>query len=531
MLVRLRMADRRVIAPPALALALLGALVQGCTVGPDFLPPEAKTPAAWTNEALTAAPRKEPVSAVDAASDPVPAWWTSFGDPLLTSLIERAAAANLDLRQAVLRIAEARAQRDIAGAAQWPSLSGNASYARERISEKTAMASLLSAFGAAPGSPAAGGVSRALPGLQNPFGQYQYGFDASWEVDLFGRVRRSIEAADADAAATVEDGRDVLISLLGEVARTYIDLRGAQLRQSILEENIATQRDAFDLARDRRRAEMGNDLDVANAAAQVTSTQALLPAVKTRIIQDIDELSFLLALEPGALQAELAVAKPVPPVPPQVPIGLPSALLRRRPDIRNAEAQLHAATARVGFAVADLFPRLTLNANAGFQAQHFGDLSNWAGRYFSIGPTLELPIFDAGQRAATVRLQDTKAKEAAVVYARTVLAALHDVDNALAAYGPEQSRRASLEGTVAQNRDALMLAQDRYSSGVTNFLDVLDAERSLQQTELSLADSRMMVSIDLVALYKALGGGWEAPPGIALDAHRAGPAETLEGSH
>lgn len=519
-------ADRRMNLHLLFAAALLGTLVQGCTVGPDFVPPKAETPAAWANETLTEAQR----SAVHATPDTVPAWWTSFGDPTLTSLIERAAAANLDLRQAVLRIAEARAQRDIAGAAQWPSLSGNASYARERISEKTAMASLLSSFGAAAGGPPAGGVSHALPGLQNPFGQYQYGFDASWEIDLFGRVRRSVEAADADAAATVEDGRDVLVSLLGEVARTYIDLRGAQLRQSILEENLATQQDVLDLARDRRLAGVGNDLDVANAAAQVTSTQALLPAAKTRIIQDINQLSFLLALEPGALDVELAAAKPVPPVPPQIPIGLPADILRRRPDIRNAEAQLHAATARVGVAVADLFPRLTLDASVGFQAQHFGDLGNWAGRFFSIGPNLELPIFNGGQREATVRLQDTKAKEAAIVYARTVLAALHDVENALAAYGPEQSRRASLEATVAQNRDALMLARHRYASGVTNFLDVLDAERSLQQTELSLADSATMVSIDLVVLYKALGGGWELHPGAALDADGGEPAGMQAGA-
>jgi len=517
-------ANLRMIARPAIAAVLLGALVQGCTVGPDFVPPKADTPASWTGKALTPVPANKETSAVAVTPITVAAWWTSFDDPMLTSLAERAAASNLDLRRAVLRIAEARAERDIAAAGQWPNLSGNGSYTRERISEKTALTSLLGGFGGAAGGPT-GGVSMALPGLQNPFNQFQYGFDASWEIDLFGRVRRSVEAADADTAASIEDSRDVLVSLLGEVARAYIDLRGAQLRRSILGENLATERDVLALARDRRRAGTGNDLDVANAAAEVTSTEAQLPAVRTRMTQDINQLSFLLALEPGALGAELEAAKPVPPIPPQVPIGLPADIVRRRPDIRNAEAQLHAATARVGVAVADLFPRLTLNADVGLQAQRFGDLGNWASRFFSIGPNLELPIFSGGQRQATVRLQDVKAKEAALAYARAVLAALHDVENALAAYGPEQSRRASLEATAAQNRDALTLARQRYASGVTTFLDVLDAERTLQQTELSLADSTTAVSTDLVALYKALGGGWELQPSAANDAGAGAHAE------
>lgn len=488
------------------ALLLSGALLAGCTVGPNFAPPKAETPANWT-----ATPQAK-ASVVTPAPIAAAAWWQSFRDPTLNSLTERAAASNLDLRQAVVRIEEARAQRDVAAAGEFPTLSATSSYERERISEKTAFTSLLGSLGGAgagAGHGPAGGVSGALPGLQNPFGQWQYGFNSSWEIDLFGRVRRSVEAADADAQSSIEGRNDVLVSLQAEVARNYIDLRAAQLRRSVLADNLATARDILQLARDRRRAQLGNDLDVANAAAQVTSTEAQLPTEQTRITQDINRLSFLLGLMPGALVAELDAVKPVPPVPPVVPIGLPGDIVRRRPDIREAEAGLHAATARVGVAVADLFPRLTLSADVGIQAAHADDLSNWAGRFFSIGPNLELPIFSGGERRATIRLQDAKAKEAAIVYARTVLSALHEVENALAAYGAEQSRRQSLEASAAQNREALVLARQRYAGGITTFLDVLDAERALQQSELALADSTAAVSTDLVALYKSLGGGWE----------------------
>ncbi len=301
----------------------------------------------------------------------------------------------------------------------------------------------------------------------------------------------------------------MLVTLLGDVARNYIELRSAQLQQVITSENLRSQRDVLDFTRDRQRSGVGNDLDVSNAAAQVATTEAQLPALENQLTQRINKLSLLLAREPGALWNELQLTQPVPPVPPEVPIGLPADLVRRRPDIRGAEAQLHAATARVGVAVAALFPRLTLDAQVGFQALRFPDLTNWASRFVSVGPNLDLPILDGGRRKATLRLADVREQEAAINYARTVLAALHEVENALIAYSTEQNRRVSLETAVDQSRDALVLARERYASGITNFLDVLDAERNLQQTELALADSVAAVSINLVALYKALGGGWD----------------------
>ncbi|HLI22380.1 MAG TPA: efflux transporter outer membrane subunit, partial [Stellaceae bacterium] len=374
-------------------------------------------------------------------------------------------------------------------------------------------------LGSARGAPGSGeppgGVPSAIPSLPNPFDQYQWGFDASWEIDLFGRVRRSVEAADAATAATIEDRNDMLVTLQGDVARSYIDLRAAQLKYSVLQDNLTSQREILDLTRARAKAGIGNDVDVAKAAAEVTSTEAQLPPTTAQITEDINQLSLLLGLQPGALRAELDAVKPVPPVPPEVPVGLPGDLARRRPDIRRAEAQLHAATAQIGVAVASLFPRLTLGADAGVQAARFADLSSWAGRFFSLGPSLEIPIFQGGALRATVRLDDLKAQEAALAYADTVLSALHEVENDLTAYGTEQSRHGSLAETLAQNRSALALAQQRYRSGVASFLDVLDAERTLQQTELALADSTAAVSTDLVALYKALGGGWQTQTGAA----------------
>jgi NodT family efflux transporter outer membrane factor (OMF) lipoprotein len=486
----------------AAAIATLALSLFGCTVGPDFVPQKPDVPKDWigTSKAQGAA---QP-SIVTATPVKAGAWWASFDDPLLTSLIERAAASNLDIRTAALRIAEARAQRQVAGADRWPSVSGNASYMNQRFSEKTAQGSLFGSLG-----DLGSGSGLAIPSYPNPYDQFQVGFDASWEPDLFGRVRRSVEAADADTQASMEDANDALVSLEGEVARAYIDLRNAQAHREITRDNLDTQREIEDLARLKMRAGLGNDLDVSNAAAQTTATQAQLPLLERQIAVDVNQLSELLAREPGALQAELQSPKAVPPTPPEVPIGLPAELIRRRPDIRAAEARLHAATARVGVAVADLFPRITLDASFGTQAERFPDLANWASRFINIGPSLQLPIFEGGKLRATVRLQNIREKEAAVAYAKTVLHAFHEVENALIAYNTEQSRRQSLQATVAHNRNVLSLARQRYKSGLTAFLDVLDAERTLQQAELSLADSTAAVSTDLVALYKALGGGWE----------------------
>ena len=481
----------------ALALVLT-CLSAGCAVGPNFVKPKPAVPAEWSQTATSGAGASVP----NRDSPQTIEWWQSFEDPTLTSLVERSAAANLDVRAAVLRIEEARAERDVTAAGFWPTFGANASYTRNRISENTPNGIV---FGITQAVPLPPGIS-----ITNPYSLYQLGLTASWEIDLFGRVRRSVEAADAATASAVESGHDVLISLSTDVARAYIGLRGAQLRRSIVQHSLATQRDLLELTSQRRDAGLTTDLDVANATSEVRATEAQLPLTEREITEDVNQLSRLMAREPDALRTELAATHPVPPVPPLVPIGLPADLARRRPDIRRSEANLHAATARVGVAVADLFPRLTLNASGGWQSQGLSQLVQAASRFGSIGPALELPIFEGGRRQATIRLEDVRAKEAGIDYARTVLGALHEVENALAAYGADQQRRVSLEAAVAASRDALTLARQRYESGVTSFIDVLTADRTLEQNELELADTTTAVSTDLVLLYKALGGGWES---------------------
>jgi multidrug efflux system outer membrane protein len=478
-----------------MGLGMAALLPLGCAVGPNFTRPDPHLPPNWSPTAAT--------GVVSTGQQAVTQWWNTFQEPMLSSLIDRGTTGNLDLRAAVLRIVEARAQREVAAAAFLPQIDANSSFTRQRLSEKTATGAAFTGFGnvSIPGIP----VTR----FPNPYNQYQLGATASWEIDLFGRVRRSVEAADADVQSSLEDQHAVLVSLCADVARSYMELRGAQLRQEVTARSLATESELYDLTRQRRAVGLTTDLDVANAGAELDSTRAEVPELDREVTQDINQLSLLLGREPDTLRAELQSVHPVPATPPELPIGLPSDLARRRPDIREAEARLHAATARIGVAVGDLFPRLTLSASGGTQSESASDLLKWASRFASIGPTLEVPLFD-GSRWATVRLQNVKAQEAALDYQRTVLSALHEVENALAAYEADRDRGVSLAAAVNEGRDALSLARARYRSGVANFIDVLDAERSLQQNELALATNTTAIATDLVAIYRALGGGWEA---------------------
>ena len=459
--------------------------------------PTPQTPAHWSARATP----PQPTTVTEQVTD-LGAWWTRFDDALLNSLIERAVNSNLDLRAAVLRIDEARAQRAISAAAYWPTVSVDASYDRQRFSETTPTGALFNSVGSLH---LPGGASISIP---NPYNQFQLSADASWEIDLFGRVRRSVEAAEAGTQVSVEDHRAVLVSVLADVAQSYMQLRGAQQRLRIARENLATSDELLELTRQRRAAGLTTQIDVSNAAAQTAMTHAEMPAFEAEITQSINQLSQLLGLPPEALRTELDGAAPVPAAAPDISIGLPAELARHRPDIREAEATLHAATAEIGVAVADLFPRLTLGATGGFQSEAAGNLLEWASRFGSLGPTLALPIFDRG-RWRTLHLNDVRAQEAALAYQRTVLNALHEVENSLAAYAADQQRRVWLDATVTQNRDALVLSRQRYDSGLITFVDVLDVERTLQQNQLSLADSTTAVATDLVRLYRALGGGWE----------------------
>jgi multidrug efflux system outer membrane protein len=483
-----------------LAGALLAA---GCNVGPNFARPDPKVPPQWVATAV--APGSERASKARDDAEPVAQWWLQFNDATLQSLIERAVGANLDLKIAVQRVEEARAERDVTGSQAWPHLSVGAGYSRQRLSETTPTGALFSSVGQLP-----------LPGGQHvrvplTYNQFQVDADASWEIDLFGRVRRAVEAANAQVQVSMEDEHAVQLTLLSDVAQSYIQLRGAQRRLATALENVATLTELLELTRQRRDAGLTTDEDVSRSAAQLSSTRADLPAYDLQITDSINRLSALLGREPDALRGELSAATPIPAVPDSVAVGVPAQLARRRPDIREAEASLHAATAQIGVATADLFPRLVLSGQGGLQSQGLNQLAEWASRFGSFGPSFQLPIFDRG-RWKTVHLQSVRAQESALAYQSTVLKALHEVANALAAFSADQVRRMELDHAVGESRDALALARERYQSGVANFIDVLDAERSLQLNESAQIDAVTATSVDLVALYRALGGGWDPLP-------------------
>ncbi len=456
-------------------------------------------------------------------AEPVdPEWWQRFNDPALTGLVRRVAAGNLDVRAATARLAQSRAQRGITAADEFPQLNGNASYTRQRPSKL----GVLSLFGGGAGGGGAGGGGGASGGTQSnglggrqggiptsgstgAFDLFQGGFDASWELDLWGRVRRSLESADATLDASTEARRSQLLSSIAEVARDYVQLRGTQDTLRITRDNLRSAQESAGLTSERARGGLATDLDVANARAQVEATAAAIPQLEQQEAQAINAIGLLLGMPPAALLAELSPPRPVPPVPPRVPVGLPSELARRRPDIRQAEAQLHAATADIGMAKADFYPKLTLSGSVALQALQIRNLGFPANTY-SFGPSLTIPIFEGGRLRRTVELREAQQQEAAINYQRTVLQAFTDVDNALIAYAAEQRRRDRLAEQVVQSRRALSLAQSRFRQGVSDFLEVLTAQRTVLSAEQQLSDSTATVSANLVALYKALGGGWEA---------------------
>ena len=489
-----------------MAILVGAAAVTGCTMGPDFKRPDLASPGSWF-----AGPKEavRPKRSMPVAEPVDPNWWTLFGDPVLTGLEHRVAAENLDVQAASIRLTESRAQVGFARASEFPTLNGNLSYTRQRASNN-------GFFSIAPGAAgrAANGASGSNPGgiqtrgLQ-PFDIFQGGFDASWEVDFWGRVRRSVESATSSAEAADEAKRSALMSSLAEVARDYIQLRGVQAQLEIARDNIRTARQSLNLTQQRAAGGLTTDLDVANASAQLRITLAQIPTLEQQEAQSINALSLLLGLPPNGLRTELATAKPVPPVPPRVPVGLPSELARRRPDIRQAEAQLHAATADIGVAEANFYPSLKLTGSIGLQSLQINHAFDLNSKQYAAGPGLTIPLFEGGQLRASLQLREALQQEAAINFQKTVLQAWHDVDNALTAYQAEQARRDELIQAVADNRRAVGLAQSRYQQGVADFLTVLDAQRSLLGAQLQLADSTTTVSSNLVALYKALGGGWE----------------------
>jgi len=466
-------------------------VLTGCAVGPRYREPKLAVPEKWSEMHIG-----DNLS----VSRDISRWWTVFNDPVLDSLVDRAIHKNLDLRVAEGRIREARAGRGIAAADRLPSIDASASYTRSERSESVPPFKSGSA-GAAAGSAFGSRV-------QNLF---ETRFDAGWEIDVFGAVRRNVEAAGAEVGAVEENRRAVLVTLLAEAARNYVELRGDQLRMAILQNSLKTQQETLRLTRVRFAAGLANDLDVARAEALVSTTQAQVPVLETSTKQAIHRIGVLLGEHPGALIPELAKEAPIPLHPPGVPVGLPSDLLRRRPDIRRAERELAVSTARIGVATADLFPRFSLTGAFGGRSDLIGDLATGPGRFWGFGPSVRWPVFAGGRIRANIQAQNARQEQALALYEKTVLTSMEEVENALVAYSQEQERRFLLAKSAEANRRAADLAESRYSAGLEDFLSVLDAQRSLYASQDQLAQSEKAVEVNVIGLYKALGGGWESP--------------------
>jgi NodT family efflux transporter outer membrane factor (OMF) lipoprotein len=466
----------------------------GCTVGPNYEPPAVRAPEAFSEEI---GPSTQPSVAPEEFSPALAQWWEVFEDDTLDELVARAIEQNLELRVAASRIIEARAILGVNRSLLLPALDGTGGYNFTRSSQNTGRNGSGSGFNFDP--------DQEL---------YSAGFVASWEIDVFGGIRRSIEAAEADFDATVEDRRDILVSLLSDVARNYIVLRGAQLQLDILQRNLQTQEQTLELTRSRFRAGLTSDLDVARAETQAMSTRSQIPPVEDQIRQLIRRLSVLLGSTPETLYAELSPVQPIPHPRQEIGTGLPAELLRRRPDVRRAERNLASATAQIGVATADLFPRFSLTGDFGWASEKAKNLFDEKSIGWSIGPSVRWQLLNFGRVTGNIEAARARADQAIDRYEQTVLRSLEETENTIGSYRREQQRRASLEAAVQSSQRAVTLADQLYRQGLTAFQDVLDAQRVLLNAESQLAISDQTVSTNLVAMYRALGGGWnpQQPP-------------------
>ena len=486
-------------------------LLAGCAAaGPDPVASQPEVPMRWSDwhggDATLAAPEASPDAQGLARAD-----WSAFDDPMLLRLQAMAVDANQDIQSAALRFAQARVQQAMAAAQRNPQLAARAGVSQQRQSEVGSGTRLIDAIAPAQNR------DTIIQVLSDPFTLYQAGFDASWEPDLWGRVRRAVEAAQASSDAARASVRQMQWSIAAEVARTYFQLRTVQQQRLLAHADIALNRDALALLRAKVGGGLLDDSALVRQRQQLAGLEARIPQLLAQEAQAIDQLTLLVGARPGALNGELTMhatadaaaidAAPADRRWPDLALGVPSELAHRRPDIAAAEARLHAATAQIGIATADLYPRITLGASFGLEsvgAQRFGE---WGSRQWTVGPSLSLPIFDQGRRRSTVTLRQLEQQEAAVAYQQTVLKAWHEVDAAVSGYMAERQRQQRLAKQVADSRDDLALAQAKYRHGVTDALPELDAQRALLQARRDVIDSAGQLQVALVAVYKALGDG------------------------
>ena len=477
---------------PTLAIGLIG-----CTVGPDYQSPEAREES--RRSALDG--ESVPSRTVEGAIDTV--WWKSFRDSELSLLVERLAAQNLDLKTAAERVVQSVAQRRVAAAQGLPHIEGQSLSTYNRVSPNGPISEFVPA-----------------PGSTLDYAHFQDGLTSSWQLDLFGRVRRAVEAADANTLAAVENRHGVALAAVAELAQSYMQLRGTQNRLGIAKRNLRLVEENVELVNTRFRNGVATTLDMAQARAQQATIAATLPPLRAREAALINAIGLLLGEAPRALEAELRRSQIMPRVPRRVPVGLPGTSVRCRPDVREAEARLHEATAQTGVAVANFYPDVTLNGAVSVESLHLSNLFTPASTAFTVGPSISIPIFEGGQLRGALALSESRQREAAVFFQETVLRAWKEVDDALTRYREAQRRRIEVARAVTENQAALQAARQRYSEGATNFLDVTATQALLLQSENDLSDSDTQIATDLVDLYRALGGGWEVLD-VVGDADRA----------
>ncbi len=471
---------RKVAARRLLSKWVVPVLLAGCAVGPDYHRPVTPVDASFVN-AGESGPGPE---------DTVEDYWARFSDPLLTELVEDSLVHNRDLAAAEANLQAARAERRLVGLDQFPTVTFAGSYTYNQDAQEQ------------------------LPGYnqdQRRFDAAQAGFDGLWELDLFGRVRRNVEAARADVGASEATLNDARVGVVAEVARDYFILRGLQDQRNLTERNAENQLRTLVLTRNRLEAGRGNQLDTARAEAQWRTTLASIPSLEASIATTMYRLSVLTGRSPTALTSRLSLAAPWPVPPPLNNIGTPERLLRRRPDIRVAERQLAAATARVGVAIGDLFPKVTLTGELGYVAPAFGQFGDNQSKSYSVGPSISWAAFDLGRVRARIGAARAETDAALARYQGSVLNALEDTEGSLITYGRSQSRQRQLEGAVVASDKAADLARQRFEGGLVDFLEVLDAERTALNAELLLSQTRTDTATSLIAVFKALGGGWAAP--------------------
>ncbi len=434
-------------------------LLQACiSVGPDYEEPRIDTPDIWHQNLMR--------GLTEGKAD-LTTWWTNLEDPLLNTLIDRSTTGNLDLQEAIGRIRESVGDLGIARGERFPDLDGTGAAQRTRVSRD---------------------IQREVPEPGSRTDNFlSLGVDSSWELDLWGRITRSVESSDASLQASIEDYRDVLVILYSEVASSYVDVRTFQARIRFAERNVETQRGSLELTVDRNRAGLVGDLDVRQAEQNLASTESAIPRLRQGLAESIHRIGVLLGLEPQALYAQLETPGEIPVPPKEIVIGLPTELMRQRPAIRRAERDLAGQTAQIGVATADRIPRFSLIGTFAFEGLRGGDFLDWTNRAFVLGPTLQWNLFDGGRVRNNIRVQDALTEQLLRRYENTVLLALEDVENSLVAYVQESDRRDALQRSVVASRQAVELVSTLYRTGLTDFQNVLDTERTLFVTRPSLS--------------------------------------------